>query len=157
MSTKHELNETKDKLNGVDIRCAQQLTKAGSWQLATGSGIRSTTEVFWMIIFLFLVHRNWGKHTSFTNRAGLIVNTLRDGFQPEMCTIAWAKMYEMLVFQDLLPAEHPAAAPPAPGQAWKAFCVVVFFCACTVEERHDQGKHDARGLPVLQLPAPLNC
>ncbi|KAF5839008.1 FtsJ-like methyltransferase-domain-containing protein [Dunaliella salina] len=57
----------------------------------------------------------WGKHTFFTNRAGSVVPKLRDTVQPEMCTIAWAKMYEMLVFQDLLPAGSPAAAQSSPG------------------------------------------
>ncbi|GAX83199.1 hypothetical protein CEUSTIGMA_g10625.t1 [Chlamydomonas eustigma] len=47
--------------------------------------------------------RTWGKHTGFTNCAGDVVYKLRDKFQPEMCTIAWAKMYECLIQYDLIP------------------------------------------------------
>eukprot|EP00983_Pelagomonas_calceolata_P120418 1160704-Pelagomonas_calceolata.AAC.11 len=65
----------------------------------------------------------WGKHTFFTNRAGLVVPKLRDSIQPEMCTIAWAKMYEMLVFQDLLPAESSAAAQSSPGVCHQGECL----------------------------------
>ena len=71
----------------------------------------------------------WGKHTKFTNRAGLVVQMLRDDIAPEMCTVAWAKMYEMLVTQDLLPEDNPAAAQSSPGMKqirelllWKVSC-----------------------------------
>lgn len=39
---------------------------------------------------------SWHKHTTFTNRAGGIVSSLRKEFQPEMCTQAWAKFHEIL-------------------------------------------------------------
>lgn len=46
--------------------------------------------------------RQWGKHTNFTNRAFEVVNHLRNSFQAEMVTVAWAKMYECLGAYPLL-------------------------------------------------------
>lgn len=38
------------------------------------------------------------------NRAGDVVRHLRSSYQPEMCTVAWAKMYETIVAYDLFDA-----------------------------------------------------
>jgi len=46
---------------------------------------------------------SWHKHTTFTNRAGLIVSSLRKEFQPEMCTQAWAKFHEILSSFNIVP------------------------------------------------------
>ena len=47
--------------------------------------------------------RPWGAHTSFTNRAGLVVRQIRQHHgELELCTTAWAKMYESIVTFDLL-------------------------------------------------------
>jgi len=45
----------------------------------------------------------WHKHTSFTNLAGDVVFQVRRNIQPEVCTIAWCKLYELLHGYDLLP------------------------------------------------------
>ncbi|KAL0044230.1 hypothetical protein WJX82_005654 [Trebouxia sp. C0006] len=46
----------------------------------------------------------WGAHTSFTNRAGNVVRHIRQTQgEVELCTTAWAKMYESIVTFDLLP------------------------------------------------------
>lgn len=44
----------------------------------------------------------WGSHTKRTLRTGDVVFSLRRDFGPEMCTIAWAKMYEILTTYSLL-------------------------------------------------------
>jgi hypothetical protein len=46
----------------------------------------------------------WGKHTSATNPAGDVQLELRRRAGVEMCTVAFCKMYEMLVAFQLLPA-----------------------------------------------------
>ena len=38
------------------------------------------------------------------NRAGDVVRHLRSKYQPEMCTVAWAKMYETIDTYDLFDA-----------------------------------------------------
>lgn len=54
--------------------------------------------------------RPWGSHTAFTNRAGNVVRQIRQGQgEVELCTTAWAKMYESIVSFDLLPAAGSAA------------------------------------------------
>ncbi len=50
----------------------------------------------------------WGQHTRRTNRAGEVVPFLRKEFQPELCTIAFAKMYECIERYDLLAKDSPA-------------------------------------------------
>eukprot|EP00742_Colponemidia_sp_Colp-10_P005154 GILJ01005504.1.p1 GENE.GILJ01005504.1~~GILJ01005504.1.p1 ORF type:complete len:917 (-),score=93.02 GILJ01005504.1:89-2839(-) len=45
----------------------------------------------------------WGKHTNFTNRTGRVVQKLRYQIDAEMCTVAWAKFYEMVETYDLVP------------------------------------------------------
>ena len=50
----------------------------------------------------------WGQHTRRTNRAGEVVPHLRKEFQPELCTIAFAKMYECIERYDLLAKDSPA-------------------------------------------------
>ena len=50
----------------------------------------------------------WGQHTRRTNRAGEVVPHLRKEFQPELCTIAFAKMYECIERYDLLVKDSPA-------------------------------------------------
>ena len=47
--------------------------------------------------------RPWGAHTAFTNRAGFVVRQIRQNHgEVELCTTAWAKMYEAIVTFDLL-------------------------------------------------------
>ncbi|PRP78494.1 hypothetical protein PROFUN_13569 [Planoprotostelium fungivorum] len=38
----------------------------------------------------------WLSHSAFVSLTGFVVRELRNNFSPEMCTIAWTKMYEML-------------------------------------------------------------
>ena len=55
--------------------------------------------------------RPWGAHTSFTNRAGNVVRHIRQHQgEVELCTTAWAKMYESIVSFDLLPS-HGQTSP----------------------------------------------
>ncbi|CAG9461865.1 unnamed protein product [Pedinophyceae sp. YPF-701] len=58
----------------------------------------------------------WGKHTTFTNRAGDVVRRLRQSVAPEMCTIAWAKMYEMIHACGLLTEEAVGRARADPAR-----------------------------------------
>ncbi|XP_039250010.2 cap-specific mRNA (nucleoside-2'-O-)-methyltransferase 2-like [Styela clava] len=50
----------------------------------------------------------WHKHTSKTNPAGYINDTLRNNFHPELCTQAWCKFHELLSFGNVIP-EHALA------------------------------------------------
>lgn len=43
----------------------------------------------------------WGTHTNYTSLTSLIVRELRKKIAPELCTIAWTKMYEMLYAYEL--------------------------------------------------------
>ncbi len=57
-----------------------------------------------MLTMRGLCSRPWGAHTSFTNRAGNVVRHIRQTQgEVELCTTAWAKMYESIVTCDLLP------------------------------------------------------
>lgn len=49
------------------------------------------------------------RHINLMNRAGDVVRHLRSKYQPEMCTVAWAKMYETITTYDLLDAASPQA------------------------------------------------
>jgi hypothetical protein len=51
--------------------------------------------------------RTWEKHAAQVNRAGAVVPHLRtkSAAAPEMCTIAWAKMYEICETMQVLPPE----------------------------------------------------
>jgi hypothetical protein len=44
----------------------------------------------------------WHQLTSFTNLTGDVVYTIKRQFSPELCTVAWAKMYEILHRYQLL-------------------------------------------------------
>jgi len=60
-----------------------------------------------MLIIPVLCFRPWGAHTSFTNRAGNVVRHIRQTQgEVELCTTAWAKMYESIVTFDLLPGSE---------------------------------------------------
>lgn len=64
-----------------------------------------------------LTCRPWGQHTSFTNRAGNVVRQIRQQQgEVELCTTAWAKMYESIVTFDLLPATGVALGHLENGQ-----------------------------------------
>jgi cap2 methyltransferase len=47
----------------------------------------------------------WHQHTRRTHKAGLVVRHLRENVQAEMCTQAWAKMYEILGSYKVVPQE----------------------------------------------------
>lgn len=47
----------------------------------------------------------WRHHTSQTNPTGLVVKNLRIQFNPELCTQAWAKFYEIVSTFDVIPAK----------------------------------------------------
>ena len=80
-----------------------------------------------MLTMPMLCSRPWGAHTSFTNRAGNVVRHIRQSQgEVELCTTAWAKMYESIVTFDLLPESgmmpsgsatvgHVAGGSPAVG------------------------------------------
>ena len=54
---------------------------------------------------------------------------LRNTYSPEMCTIAWAKMYEMIGTFNLLPEDSPALADPwEPGDGAKKAAMTVHLC-----------------------------
>lgn len=62
----------------------------------------------------------WSKHTYFTNRSGKIVRSIRTKIRPELCTIAWVKMYEIIsTYPDLIPFDeyriHSVHICEAPG------------------------------------------
>ena len=58
-----------------------------------------------------LTCRPWGTHTAFTNRAGQVVRHIRQHFgEVELCTTAWAKMYECIAAFDLLPSTSSMTA-----------------------------------------------
>ena len=72
-----------------------------------------------MLIMLVLCSRPWGAHTSFTNRAGNVVRHIRQTQgEVELCTTAWAKMYESIVTFNLLPRSGtPPNGSAAVGRA----------------------------------------
>eukprot|EP00775_Hariotina_reticulata_P001434 gene1434-1775_t len=73
--------------------------------------------------------RPWGRHTTFTNRSGDVVNELRRGPRPpEMATIAWAKMYECLGTYELLPSELYSLDDGQPAQASHTKVLTVHVC-----------------------------
>lgn len=47
----------------------------------------------------------WHFHTRKTHKAGLVVKHLREKVQAEMCTQAWAKLYEILYSYEVIPQE----------------------------------------------------
>jgi cap2 methyltransferase len=60
----------------------------------------------------------WHKLTSFTNLTGDVVYALKRQFSPELCTVAWAKMYESLYRFRLLEQHGPVRSAhicEAPG------------------------------------------
>ena len=46
----------------------------------------------------------WRRHTGKTNPCGLVVKHLRDVVNPELCTQAWAKFYEIVSSNNVIPA-----------------------------------------------------
>lgn len=141
MQVKQELNATKTKLDVLNIGCVGWTRRAHGTRAtpppptpthptpaAPGA---STPHSHTPRTPRAPPRSTWGKHTTFTNRAGLVVGKLRSAVAPEMCTIAWAKMYEMIVAQDLLPGGHAAAAPASPGACVRACRVCrAVGCAC---------------------------
>lgn len=73
------------------------------------------------------------------NRAADVVRHLRSKYQPEMCTVAWAKMYETIVTYDLFDAAKLQASTrvatahlcEAPGRR----------CCCTLVLRSGRELH----------------
>lgn len=60
----------------------------------------------------------WHKLTSFTNLTGDVMYSLKRQFSPELCTVAWAKMYEILYRFRLLEQRGPVRSAhvcEAPG------------------------------------------
>ncbi|EDO44686.1 predicted protein, partial [Nematostella vectensis] len=47
----------------------------------------------------------WHQHTRRTHKAGLVVKTLRETMRAEMCTQAFAKLYEVLASYNVVPTE----------------------------------------------------
>lgn len=47
----------------------------------------------------------WHQHTNSTNRAGKVITAVRSAANPEICTQAWCKFYEILGTFSLLPDE----------------------------------------------------
>jgi cap2 methyltransferase len=55
-----------------------------------------TVSGYFLSFLSFFDHHFHHSHTSQTLRTGDVVHTLRKRVDPEMCTIAWAKMYECI-------------------------------------------------------------
>lgn len=49
--------------------------------------------------------KNWGRHTDFTNICSAISREVRTAANPEMCTGAFIKMYEMLKAYQIIPMD----------------------------------------------------
>lgn len=48
--------------------------------------------------------KQWRRHTTYTNRAGFVLNTVRCEIGPELLTQAWLKFYEILSSYSLVPS-----------------------------------------------------
>ncbi|XP_037086421.1 cap-specific mRNA (nucleoside-2'-O-)-methyltransferase 2-like [Pollicipes pollicipes] len=76
----------------------------------------------------------WHEHTSATNRAGLVVPTVKRHIRPEMGTQAWCKFYELLSLGSVLPPAcadggrlvslHLCEAPGAFVTALNHYCIL---------------------------------
>lgn len=72
-----------------------------------------------------ILPRDWERAASQANRAEDVKHALRKGFQAELCTVAWAKMYESLAFCNLLPPESQALGQASDGNP---FALTVHLC-----------------------------
>ncbi|KAG2428583.1 hypothetical protein HYH02_014285 [Chlamydomonas schloesseri] len=58
-----------------------------------------------------LDNTDWDKYATIANYAEYVRRDLRKLYGVELATVAWAKMYEMIVRNDLLPQQSPALGP----------------------------------------------
>lgn len=105
---KKRLNESKDRLDNVDLRQGSR-------------GVGPATQCLLRIRHAAdFSSRTWERHAGLVNRAGSVVWTLRDKLAPELCTIAWAKMYETIVSMNLLPSSLLDDKASESGDPFKA-------------------------------------
>lgn len=107
----------------IKLRCCPLALVTESWQTSDVAKTKFRTFSLYAQILTLCAHvyamytgnngsltaqlwccRPWGAHTAFTNRAGNVVRHIRQRHgEVELCTTAWAKMYECIVTFDLLP------------------------------------------------------
>lgn len=91
------------------------------------------------------------------NRAGNVVRHLRSKCEPEMCTVAWAKMYETIVTYDLFNAASLKASskPTATAHLCEApgrhFAQLYTQLACIFSLRYTGHIHKAALVTPLLL------
>jgi cap2 methyltransferase len=69
--------------------------------------------------------KEWERAASQANRAEDVKHALRKKFQAELCTVAWAKMYESIAFCNLLPPDCQALGQASDGNP---FALTVHLC-----------------------------
>jgi cap2 methyltransferase len=69
--------------------------------------------------------KEWERAASQANRAEDVKHALRKKFQAELCTVAWAKMYESIAFCNLLPPDCQALGQASDGNP---FSLTVHLC-----------------------------
>lgn len=80
-----------------------------------------------------LDNTDWDKYATTANYAEYVRRDLRKLYGVELATVAWAKMYEMIVRNDLLPRQSPALGPArreggSGGRVGERPCVTVHLC-----------------------------